>query len=158
MSEVLEYLKKDDVAVVFDIDGVLAAFEFGKLHHNGCFDDDWEEFVKNEKPYDKVRAIPQIQKFVRDKGIKNVYACSVSEDYEKENKSAFVVREYGIPQENIVFVKEKTKKIDFLKELAEKMGGEDKVALVEDTVKTLNQIYDNTDMITVHVTSFFFYK
>ena len=148
----------DDVAVVFDVDGVLAAFEFGELRHNACCsDDEWEKYVVENKPYDKAKVIPQIKKFIKDKGIKNVYSCSVSKPYEEQNKRDFVSREYGIPYDNIKFVKDKKDKIKFLRELAKDTGDESKVALVEDTVSTLNDIYNQSDFITVHVSSFFFY-
>ena len=79
MSKILDYLMNDDVTVVFDVDGVLAAYEFGELRHNSCNDnDEWAKYVVENKPYDRAKAIPQIQKFIKDKGIKNVYACSVA--------------------------------------------------------------------------------
>lgn len=156
MSKVLDYLMKDDVKIVFDVDGVLAPFEFGELKHNGCKDEDWENFVIENKPYDNIRAIPQLKQFIDNKGLNNIYACSVSAPYEEQNKRDFVVREYGISIKNIKFVRDKKDKIAFLKELA-KETDESKIAIVEDTVSTLNQIFDNTDFITVHISSFFFY-
>ncbi|WP_285945782.1 hypothetical protein [Thomasclavelia cocleata] len=156
MSKVLDYLMKEDVKIVFDVDGVLAPFEFGELKHNGCKDEDWENFVIENKPYDNIRSIPQLKQFINDKGLNNVYACSVSAPYEEKNKRDFVVREYGIPVENIKFVCDKKDKIHFLKQLAKETKDESKVAIVEDTVSTLNQIFDTTDFITVHISSFFF--
>lgn len=156
MSKVLDYLMRKDVAVVFDIDGVLAPYEFDELHHSWPADD-WENYVINNKPYSALPAIPQLKKFIEDKN-GNVYACSVAEDYEKEDKGSFVTNKYGIPKENIIFVEEKPQKMEFMKELAQKFGGEDKVALVEDTVKTLDAIYETSDFITVHISSFFFYE
>lgn len=157
MSKVLEYLMKDDVKIVFDVDGVLVPFEFGELRHNGCKDENWEKFVIENKPYDNIRAIPQLKRFIDNKGLNHIYACSVSAPYEEENKRDFVVREYGILVENIKFVNDKKDKINFLKQLAMETKDENKVAIVEDTVSTLNQIFDNTDFITVHISSFFYY-
>lgn len=113
MSKVLDYLMKEDVKIVFDVDGVLAPFEFGELKHNGCKDEDWENFVIENKPYDNIRSIPQLKQFINDKGQNNVYVCSVSAPYEEKNKRDFVVREYGIPVENIKFVCDKKDKIHF---------------------------------------------
>lgn len=155
-SNVLNYLMQPNVAVVFDIDGVMAPYEFGELRHNGCPDSEWEQFVENNKPYSNAKVIPQILSFIQEKGVKNVYACSVSEDYEKEDKGGFVSDKYGLPSDHIIFTKTKDEKLTFLKSLSEKMGGEKNVAMVEDTVKTLNQIYDNSNIITVHISSFFF--
>lgn len=156
MSKRFDYLLEEETTVVFDVDGVLSAFEFGELKHNGCEDGEWERFVIENKPYDKAKAIPQIKKFIEDKGIENVYACSVAEPYEEENKRNFVMREYGIPSEQIEFVRDKKEKINFLRNLAENKE-EIRVALVEDTTSTLNQIYRESDFCTIHVSSFFFY-
>ena len=156
MNKRFAHLLKKETTVVFDIDGVLAAFEFGELKHNGCRDEEWERFVTEHKPYDKARAIPQFKRFIKDKGLEHVYACSVAEPYEEENKRNFVMREYGIPREHIVFVRDKKEKLDLLRKLAENKE-EISVALVEDTTSTLNLIYDTTDFCTVHVSTFFFY-
>lgn len=158
MSKVLEYIMRNDVKVVFDVDGVLAPFEFGELRHNGCKDENWKNFVMDNKPYNQMRRIPQIYDFIMKKGLDNIYACSVSEAYEEENKKNFIIREYGIPEENICFVKDKKDKIKFLRKLAEETENEKKVAIVEDTVSTLNMIFEQTDCITVHISSFFYYK
>lgn len=157
MGKILEYLLREDVIVVFDVDGVLAAYEFGELCHNQCTDGEWEDFVKQNRPYDRAKAIPQIKKFIKDKGVKNVYTCSVSAPFEEENKKNFIIREYNISEENIIFVRDSKDKLLFLRELAKKGNPEEKIALVEDTVSTLNSIFDQSDFITVHVSSFFFY-
>ena len=156
MNKRFAHLLKKETTVVFDVDGVLAAFEFGELKHNGCRDEEWEQFVLEHKPYDRARAIPQIKRFMKDKGLENVYACSVAAPFEEENKRNFVMREYGLSQEQIVFVRDKKEKIKLLRELA-KDKEEISVALVEDTTSTLNQIYDTSDFCTIHVSTFFFY-
>lgn len=157
MSKRLDYLLEKETIVVFDIDGVLSAFEFGELKHNACEDEDWEQFVVENRPYDKAKAIPQIKKFIEDKGTEKVYVCSVAAPYEEENKRDFVMREYGIPKEQIAFVRDKKEKINFLYQLAEHTE-EIRIALVEDTTSTLNQIYSVSDFCTIHVSSFFFYN
>lgn len=158
MSKILDYLMQDDVDIVFDIDGVLCPFEFGDLKHNGCKDKDWEAFVFENKPYDNAKAIPQIQKFIQKKGTEHVFVCSVAEPLEERNKADFVEREYGIPKQHIWFVRNKKAKIDFLRSLVTPVKQEKKIALVEDTVATLNQVYEQSDFTTVHISSFFFYQ
>lgn len=159
MNKRLSYLLEKETMVVFDIDGVLAAYEFGELKHNACKDEEWEQFVVDNKPYDKAKAIPQIKSFIEDKGTKEVYVCSVAAPFEEENKRAFVMREYNIARDHIVFVREKEQKIDFLYKLAGKKGKEERrVALVEDTTSILNRIYEVSDFCTIHVSTFFFYE
>lgn len=157
MSKLFKHLLDKNTTIVFDIDGVLAAFEFGDLKHNGCKDEEWETFVMNNKPYDKVSAIPQVKQFIKDKGTENIYVCSVSEPFEEQNKKDFVIREYGIPEEHIYFVRDKKEKINIMYELA-KEKEQINVALVEDTTSTLNHIYNVSDFCTVHISSFFLYK
>lgn len=157
MSKILDYLLRKDVKVVFDVDGVLCPYEFGNLSHQACPDAEWETFMRKHKPYDKFRAIPQMRQFIHDKGVENVYTCSVSEPYEEENKRNFIIREYGLPEEHIIFVRNKAEKVYFLYELNKEIKDQRKIALVEDTVETLDRISGETGFTTVHISSFFYY-
>ena len=76
---------------------------------------------------------------------------------EESAKMKYSMDYYNIPEDNIFFVPDKTKKLDFLKYLHEEKYPElqeSDIAMVEDTVKTLNQIFNNSDFMTEHVTSF----
>ena len=48
--------------------------------------------------------VPQLQRFIEEKGADKVFACSVAEDYEEEGKRDFVVDGYGIAPEQVLFV------------------------------------------------------
>lgn len=50
MSDILSYLAEPETVVVFDIDGVLAPYEFGELSHAACLDGDWKTYVLEEPP------------------------------------------------------------------------------------------------------------
>ena len=55
-------------------------------------------------------------------------------------------------------VAQKAEKVEFLRQLAGELGvPESRVALVEDTVKTLDLVDQETGCVTVHVSSFFDY-
>ena len=156
MSKLLDYLLEEDTAVVFDVDGVLAVYEFGDLSHTACPDDDWEAYVRANDPYACVPAVRQIQRFVERKRPDRVYACSVAQDFEAPGKLAFVTANYAIPAENVRLVAHKADKVAFMYEVAENLGlPEERVALVEDTVKTLDLVANTTGFTTVHVSSFF---
>lgn len=158
-TRVLDYLAEPQTAVVFDIDGVLAAYEFGNLCHSACPDEDWETYVRQNDPYASVPAIPQLQDFVSLKDSDRVFACSVAQDYEAAGKRDFVLRNYAIPARNVRIVSSKAEKIDYLREVARTLGvPERRVALVEDTVKTLDLVSAQTDCVTVHVSSFFLWR
>lgn len=145
--------KLKEGAVVFDVDGVLAAYEFGNLCH---YAEVWEEaFVSSEdNPYLTVNPLPVLQEYIKELGRENAYVCSVASPFEQEAKADFVLRNYDIPAENIIFVSSKGEKLTALRKLREKLGGR-QIAIVDDTVKTLDGIYEAGDFLTVHVTSFF---
>lgn len=72
-------------------------------------------------------------------------------------KTKFAINNYNIPKENIFFVSDKMKKLDFLRYLHEKKYPklqESNIAIVEDTAETLNHILNNSNFMTVHVSSF----
>lgn len=152
---VLGRLMGDDVSVVFDIDGVLVPYEFGPESHVACSNDEWEEYVRKNRPYSRMKPAPAIAEFIRDKGTDRIYVCSVAEEYENEDKGMSVRANYGIPDDHIFFVPDRTAKENVLRMIAEKDGG--KVALVDDTVATLDRIHENTPFMTVHVSSFLYY-
>ena len=110
-----------------------------------------------EHPYAHIRPVPQIQRFLEKKGCTRVFACSVAEDFEQEGKRDFVVANYGLPADHVKLVRSKSDKVDELSALAKEFSvSERRGALVEDTVKTLDEVARKTGCTTVHVSSFFF--
>lgn len=158
MSKILNYLARDDIIVAFDVDGVLCPYEFGDLKHNACRDEEWEDFVVRNKPYNKFKAVPQIKSFIQKKETDRVFVCSVAEPLEEKNKRDFLMREYGIFGQHIKFVRNGKAKFKFLQTLVTAGKNENQIALVENTVSILNEVAEQSNFITVHVSSFFFYK
>lgn len=155
MSKITDYLLKDDVIVVMDVDGVLAPYEFSELSHS-MTDDEWDRLVASgENPYKDVRPIKLMQKFIQKKGIDKVYACSKSPSSEIPGKKAFIKNNYDLPDDNIYFVANKNTKLIILEELQAKLHLKpSQIAIIEDTVKTLDYIRAHSDFVTVHVSSF----
>ncbi len=155
MSALIDYLLEPQTAVVFDIDGVLAVYEFGELGHSAVPDGDWEAYVRTHDPYASSRPVAEIQEFVRRKGPERVFACSVAQDFEAPGKRAFVCNNYGIPADHVRLVPDKPLKTAFLHKVVRELSiPTRRVALVEDTVKTLDAACAE-GFTTVHVTSFF---
>lgn len=152
---ILQYLLKPEIAVVFDVDGVLAPYEFGYLSHS-MSDEEWDEMVRNDiNPYNAISYSPKMRRFISHKDIKKVYVCSKCTAAEESGKREFVQEKYGILPENIFFVREQEDKIAVLKHIKEIENVSDQeVAIVEDTVKTLDRIRENGNYITVHISSF----
>lgn len=153
----LDYLMRADVVVVFDIDGVLAPYEFGDIRHS-VNEGNWEQIIKEERPYDHLKPQPIVSRFIqlKQEAGGKVYVCSVSQDFEIEQKREFVKREYGEQLgSRVKFVSSKPEKIEFLRKLA--MGlqlPEENIALVDDTVKTLDGIFEQSNFTTIHSSSF----
>ena len=150
-KQLIEKIKKG--IVVFDIDGVLAAYEFGENCHYASI---WDEAFKSEtdNPYCQINPLPKLQQFIQRMDPKDVYVCSVASPFEIDAKGGFVTRNYNIRKENILFVEEKSKKIEVLKKIKEERGGK-QIAIVDDTVKTLDQIFNQGGFLTIHISSFF---
>lgn len=163
VMNLLNYLLRPDVYTVFDIDGTLGVYMFGDIRHSACDDSLWEQFVLENRPYtNSVAAIPQLQKFIAQKTRENadsVHVCSVSQSFEKEDKCNFIVQQYPtIMYDNIHFVDSKSEKIELLHSLVERTKDEEKIAIVDDTIKTLDMIYGQSKFITVHNSVFMLYN
>lgn len=145
--------KLKNCIVVFDVDGVLAAYEFGNNCHYAAV---WEEaFLSgNDNPYCHVNPLPKLQQFIQEMNPEDIYVCSVASPFEMEAKGGFVTKNYAIRKENILFVDDKTKKIEVLQKIKKQRAGKE-IAIVDDTVKTLDQIFLQGEFLTIHISSFF---
>ena len=155
-KKLIEEWSSNGVVVVFDVDGVLAPYEWGFKKH--CMsDEEWTSILESgEDMYSHVKPIKCMQDFIKNKRIEDVYVCSKSEKAEYESKKNFCIREYGILEDHIKLVEHKSDKVLFLDELALQLNiFPSKLAIVEDTVETLNKIANTRDYCTVHVSSFF---
>ena len=144
MNTLMGYLLQPDTVIFFDVDGVLAPYEFGVNKH--CIDDEeWDrKMTAGEDMYSTVSPIKLFQNFIERKGIDNVYVCSKASTEEYASKIKFCQDGYGIPSNHIFLVA-----LDV---------PEEKIAMVEDTVETLDMIFNNTNCATVHVSSFLDYN
>lgn len=155
MKNILQHLLLPEIAIVFDVDGVLAPYEFGFLSHN-ISDEEWSKMIENgNNPYDNISASPKMKKFISLKNIKKIYVCSKCTTEEEAGKREFVQKNYGILPDNIFFVREQEDKIAILEHIKEIENITDQeIAIVEDTIKTLDKIRKSGNYITVHISSF----
>ena len=154
-KRIVNELLKDGVIVVFDVDGVLAPYEWGVRKH--CLPDEkWTEMLKTgEDMYSHIQPVETFQNFIKNKNINEIYVCSKAEPAELKSKMDFCIKEYGIIPDHIKCVKHKSDKVAFLDELSEKLDiPQCNIALVEDTVETLDSIAQTRDYFTIHVSSF----
>lgn len=155
-KKMMDYLLEKETIAVFDIDGVLAVYEFGDCRH-GVDDETWEDsFTEDINPYTYAMPLPKLQEFIKKKGMDKVFVCSQASLYEQKPKLDFVKDNYGIPEDHVLFVENKTEKVNVLRLLKKSRSvPECRIALVEDTVKTLDSILQCGDYVTVHISSFF---
>lgn len=155
--KLVDYLKQDGIITVFDVDGVLAPYEYGDLKH--CVSD--EEWLNgftdpDNNLYSKINGLPYLQKFIENKNIDDVYVCSQADEYESVAKIKFVTNNYNVKRENIHLVKDKNMKVNVLNMIRDaKNIPENEIAIIEDTVKTLDAIAKEHNYVTVHVSSLF---
>ena len=69
-KKLVDYLKQDGVITVFDVDGVLAPYEYGDLKH--CVSD--EEWLNgfsdsDNNLYSKMRGLPFLHDFIKNKNM-----------------------------------------------------------------------------------------
>lgn len=156
---VLRYLMNKYVICVFDIDGTLASYHFSRIRHS-VSENIWKQEVTSGGAYEKLRGVPIFKKFISKKIETDgqVYVCSVAQQFEKEHKLEFVRREFGdYLANNTVFVEHKEDKLAYLRELQllqQTAISESSIAIIDDTVKTLDGIANQSAFITVHTSTF----
>lgn len=155
---ILERIYDKNSIVVFDIDGVLAKYEFGENNHNYCSEEEWNKFAfhYSKQIYDKSKPVHTFQTLVWSKGASNVYACAVADEFADEAKKSFVRRFYAIPEENIFFVKSKEHKLELLHDikLHNQNLDDEEIILIDDNVSTLTYVQERSNYSTCHVSSF----
>ena len=84
------------------------------------------------------------------------FITKVRNNNEGNFKKEFVNKYYNIPQENVYFVEkdiDKKTKLNEIKMINKEIEA-DRIVMVEDSVNVLNDIMDNTNFSTVHISSF----
>lgn len=155
MTKTIEHLLSPDIIVVFDVDGVLAPYEWGENYKHCMSDEEWDNrLADGEDIYAKIHPLKIFQAFIMGKGPDKCYVCSKTGTAEKESKRKFI-KQYEIADDHIHFVKNKADKIKVLDEIQKQLNIPAKnIAIVEDTVETLDNIAAARDYMTIHISSF----
>ena len=158
MINIKELINGKDSILVFDVDGVLALLEFGKYRHYDLDDDEWNKVVSDGLNfYTEDKVSKKMQKFLKDKDMKKIYVITtVGCENEAKYKKQYLNKYYNILYDNIYFVdhdKDKVSKLNKIKELNPDID-DYKIVMIEDTVKILNDVMDNTNYSTAHISSF----
>lgn len=155
-KSIIDAIAQPGVVVVFDVDGVLAPYEWGTNCRHSMPDDEWDSrLAAGEDLYKTIQPVKILQDFIAQKNPDEVYVCSKAANVEAKSKKEFCIREYGIKPKNICLVKKKSDKLMLLNTLRDTLGiPENRIAIVEDTVETLDMIAEKGDYKTIHVSSF----
>jgi len=107
-------LKHKNALLVFDIDGVLSSYNYGKLtaHHELDGELSEAEFRKIDL-YATAKGIPAIRDFIRGLDIDNVYCLSMEPHGHEASKTKFVHDYYGIKKTIAVMSRTPGKKSEF---------------------------------------------
>jgi hypothetical protein len=156
MNKILQtiYQTSPNARLVFDIDGVLASYEYGKYNH-GYPQEQWTMLVSKTDPYQLARPFRVFQKLIAEKS-QYCHACSVVDsENEAECKRNFLHRHYWIPDENIHFVHSSEEKLTVLEEIYKESDVfPNDIVLIEDTIATLDYVAERSMFSTIHVSSF----
>ena len=158
MSKIKKIINDDESVLVFDVDGVVAVMEWGEYNHFELDDNEW--FIaceKGDNSYNEDKVSRTMQKFLKNKDMSRIYVITViGHENEKIFKSKFLKEYYNIIEENIYYVKNNLEKKNELKKIKKKYPNMDshKIVMIDDTVSVLNDILDNTNFSTAHISSF----
>lgn len=157
MSRIKELINSNESVLVFDIDGVLAIMEFG-IHNHFMDDDEWNDMVsKNINFYTEDKVSKTMKNFLSTKDMSKVYVVTkINEDNEIIQKQEYANKYYKILKENVYCVKNDSDKVNELLRIKDKYKElpDENLIMIDDTVEILNDIMENTNFSTAHISSF----
>lgn len=158
MSKIKELLTNKDSILVFDIDGVLALMEMGEYNHYRFVDSEWNrECEAGRNYYNEDVVCHKLVEFLKNKNMNNIYVITnIGNKNEAEFKKEFCNKYYNIKKENVYCVEKNKQKKEALKKIKEKYPDIDdhKIVMIDDTLDILNDVMENTNFSTAHISSF----
>lgn len=136
---------KNDI-VIFDIDGVLAKYDFGDLGRKIIPEHEWVVRNMQKDMYKFIQRTHLFDELIHEKNSNDMYILSTAFcSFEQNNKIEFLDREYEkFREDNIYFVARDEYKVDILKELREIYDKEGKlyrrIVLIEDSVQIMASV------------------
>ena len=165
MTRINELINDPASIFVFDVDGVLAKMEFGDDHHyyndESSADSDIQytrELLRGHIFYTDDLLNKTLQKFIEGRDINKIYVLSrCYTEEEQKQKEDFLMRNYKILKDNIMYVQDYEEKLGALN-LIKKLNpdtDDEHIIMVDDNVdNVLNHIMNNSKFTTVHISSF----
>ena len=141
---------KDDI-VVFDIDGVLVKYDFGKLGFKIMPEKEWIRANMQMDMYSFMEKTSIFDELISTLNPMNMYVLSVaSSSFEQNNKINFILENQpNIREDNIIFVSQNEYKVEILKELREiydkARKGHKRIVMIEDNTLIMASIEELKD-------------
>lgn len=158
LSKIREMLKDPRAVLVFDLDGVLSAFEYGERLHNICTAAEWHDYIATHDPYQYARPLTTMQRFISEYcDPERVFVCSRAGKLEIEKKKAFITKNYPIDASHIYAVKNNKDKVKILEQIHNKYFSDldpKWIIMIDDTTEVLDNIQETSGYSTAHITSF----
>lgn len=148
----------------FDVDGVLAEYQFGdSLDIYACKDDKFKEYLNEHQDlYTNAIAPKKVLQFIYNEcSLKNCYV--ISKKYSKLEgslKIKFITSNYGIKPDHIYFVNKDSEKLAVMRAIADKENRPEskEVVIVDDSISVLGNISENSEFGTIHISSLLEYN
>ncbi len=156
-SKIEEIFNDAKTIYFFDIDGVLIRLNLGEYTHYFYDDDMWNSYLLKHDVYNDLKPIKVMQDFIKDKNKEFVYVITkVSNEEEVRQKKNFVLKNYGILPEHVLYVHNDNEKLDRMVDIKSKyqVVPDKNFVMIDDTVSVLNNIMNNSNFSTVHISSF----
>ena len=84
-----EILTNEDKVIIWDVDGVLAAYEYGERNHNACLDLEWDEYLKEHDVYETARPLATLQRWMAEHASsKRMFVCTTASNMEEFKRKA----------------------------------------------------------------------
>lgn len=152
---------KDDM-IVFDIDGVLAKFDFQKNNRKCWNENDWSRINITQNPYNNVVKTRLFDDIIKQKKPEDLCVLSTAlTSMEQQNKISFIRKQYSkIPSDQIMFVADDKYKIivlEALRKSLDNMGKTGKkISMIEDSFSILLSIqeYNHPAIRCFHISDF----
>ena len=158
ISKINKLFLDDDTVYCFDLDGTLGAIEYDEYNHYKYIDDnDWKIMVQKNDYYSQVEPLKIMQDFIKRRNINNIYIITkVMNESELDQKIRFLEKNYHILKDHIYAVYNDEDKVKIMKKIKSQypLIKEKQLVMVDDSVSVLNNIANNSNFATVHISSF----
>lgn len=144
-----QILESPGTAVIFDVDGTLTDYAYGRFHAQLEEDFTDREAANNTNIYAGCRRIETMGGYIDRHGMTKIACLSMEATGRQRWKVDMLGRNYGIPSERIFFVGSTKEKVGAARMIVERLFPDaEQVVMVDDDIATLAEFQRDTDILT----------